>query len=135
MRLQLERVRAMPARLAPGVLYVSEEFETAAHLCACGCGRKVRTPLGPTEWEFTADEEGPSLWPSIGNWQFPCRSHYIVDNGSIEWSYSWKPFEIADGREREAARREAYFRRNRVRRWFERLGSWLQLMLTNWRGR
>lgn len=119
----------MPARLEPGVLYVSDEFETAAHLCACGCGRKVRTPLGPTEWEFTSDEDGPSLWPSVGNWQFPCRSHYIVDKGSIEWSYDWTPSQIAKGREREAARRAAYFRRSRMRSWLERLTALLRGIL------
>ena len=42
----------MPQDLRPGVLYVSEEFGAAAHLCACGCGEKVSTPLGPTEWSL-----------------------------------------------------------------------------------
>lgn len=51
-RLRLERVHYMPKVLEPGVLYVSEEFGAAAHLCACGCGAKIRTPLAPTEWTF-----------------------------------------------------------------------------------
>lgn len=46
-RFRLERVGYMPKQLEPAVLYISQEFETAAHLCACGCGVKVRTPLGP----------------------------------------------------------------------------------------
>jgi len=45
-RFQIEHVHSMPKELSPGILYVSEEFRTAAHLCACGCGSKVRTPLG-----------------------------------------------------------------------------------------
>jgi hypothetical protein len=49
-RFVLERVRYMPKDLQSGVLYVSDEFLTAAHLCACGWGAKIRTPLGPTEW-------------------------------------------------------------------------------------
>lgn len=49
MNIRLERVHFMPTALEPRVLYVSEEFGAAAHLCACGCGSKIRTPLGPTE--------------------------------------------------------------------------------------
>lgn len=48
--MELQRVHYMPKDLKPGILYVSEEFGAAAHLCACGCGMKVSTPLGPTEW-------------------------------------------------------------------------------------
>ena len=36
MRIELQRVRYMPKDLNTGVLYVSEEFSTAAHLCPCG---------------------------------------------------------------------------------------------------
>jgi uncharacterized protein DUF6527 len=43
----LERVKYLPRELAPVILYVSEEFGVAGHLCACGCGNKVVTPLGP----------------------------------------------------------------------------------------
>ena len=75
MRFRLERVHYMPKELEIGVLYVSEEFKTAAHLCACGCRAKVRTQLGPTEWKVKDDTKGPSLWPSVGNWQRGCRSH------------------------------------------------------------
>jgi hypothetical protein len=35
-------------------LYVSIEFATAAHSCACGCGREVVTPPGPTDWRITS---------------------------------------------------------------------------------
>jgi hypothetical protein len=76
MRFVLQRVRYMPKELQPGVLYVSEEFLTAAHLCACGCGAKIRTPLGPAEWSVEEAPQGPTLWPSVGNWQQGCRSHY-----------------------------------------------------------
>ncbi|WP_407701071.1 DUF6527 family protein [Tsuneonella troitsensis] len=114
----------MPPSLEPGVLYVSREFETAAHLCACGCGRKVRTPLGPTEWEVSAGTHGPSLWPSIGNWQFPCRSHYVIRDGGIEWARTWTPAQIARGRDRETARRARYFGRRARLPWWSRLCEW-----------
>ena len=46
--IKLERVQYMPKQLSPGILYVSEKYSVAGHLCACGCGNKVITPLGPT---------------------------------------------------------------------------------------
>jgi hypothetical protein len=75
MRFDLQRVRYIPAELRPGVLYVSKEFSIAVHLCACGCGTKIRTPLGPTEWSVKKTAKGPTLDPSVGNWQEPCQSH------------------------------------------------------------
>ncbi|WP_367183026.1 DUF6527 family protein [Ferrovibrio sp.] len=99
----------MPKVLEPGVLYVSEKYSTAAHLCACGCGEKIRTPLGPTEWSVRDGSRGPSLWPSVGSWQRPCRSHYIIDNGDVHWSTQWSDAEVQAGRASEQARREAYF--------------------------
>ena len=107
--MELERVRHMPSDLEPGRLYVSEEFATAAHLCPCGCGTKVRTPLGPTEWEFKDGETGPSLHPSVGNWQHACQSHYWIRNGEVMWARKWSADEIEAGRRREEARRAAYY--------------------------
>lgn len=100
----------MPKELEPGILYVAEEFGAAAHLCACGCGEKIRTPLGATEWSLDVTPDGrPSLLPSVGNWQKPCQSHYWIDRGEVLWSRKWTPDEIAAGRRREEERRESYF--------------------------
>jgi hypothetical protein len=105
----LQRVRYMPSGLERGVLYVSEEFATAAHLCACGCGAKIRTPLGPTEWSFKETKSGPTLSPSIGNWQQACQSHYLIEGGQVIWAPKWSPEEIAAGRRAEENRRRAYY--------------------------
>lgn len=83
--------------MKPGVLYLSEEYNTAAHLCACGCGAKIRTPLGPTEWMIETIGNKPSLYPSIGNWQLPCGSHYWIKNGSVIWAEKWSPARIKAG--------------------------------------
>jgi len=99
----------MPKELDAGVLYVSKEFKTAAHLCACGCGSKIRTPLGPTEWSVAETDNGPSLSPSIGNWQLPCQSHYWINKGEIYWAEKWSPKQIADGRKKEENRRRSYY--------------------------
>ena len=109
MRIRLERVHYMPKELKPGVLYVSEEFGTAAHLCACGCGSKVRTPLGPVAWTLEDTEGGPTLRPSIGNWQFDCQSHYWISHGNVVWADQWSSEEIVAGRAAEDERRRAYY--------------------------
>jgi hypothetical protein len=110
MRFKLQKVQYMPKQLEPGILYVSHEFGTAAHLCACGCGAKIRTPLGPTEWAVTETSAGPSLWPSVGSWQQACKSHYVIERGKIEWALQWSDRQIKNGRAREELRREAYYK-------------------------
>ena len=110
MKVNLQRVHYMPKQLEPGVLYVSEEFGTAAHLCACGCGAKVRTPVGPTDWKFKDTAKGASLYPSIGNWQHPCQSHYWILRGEVVWARKWTPMQIKTGRRREQALARLYFR-------------------------
>ena len=112
----------MPQDLSPRVLYVSEEFGAAAHLCACECGTKVRTPLGPTEWSLEETDDGPTLRPSVGNWQLACQSHYLITGGEVVWAERWTAEEIADGRCREEEGRRDYYdaldrkRRSVVRR-------------------
>jgi len=111
MKIRIERVRTMPENLEPGVLYVSDEFGTAAHLCACGCGSKIRTPIGPTEWSLRESAVGPTLHPSIGNWQKPCRSHYLIVDGDILWAGAMSSEKIRAGRAAEQKRRENYYER------------------------
>lgn len=108
-KIALQRVKYIPQELIPGVLYVSEEFGTAAHLCACGCGLKVRTPLGPTEWTLDVIDNKPNLQPSIGNWQFPCQSHYWITQGNIVWANKWTDDQISLGRRFEKDHRRAYY--------------------------
>lgn len=95
-------VESFPAKLEPGELYLAMEFATAAHLCACGCGTTVITPFSPTDWQMSFDGETVSLKPSIGNWTFPCRSHYWVRSGRIEWAGDMSLVAIDAGRKRDA---------------------------------
>jgi hypothetical protein len=76
--------QSIPAGIEPGRLYVSMLYETAVHLCACGCGTKVVTPFGPHDWAITFDGT-VSLRPSVGNGQQACRSHYYIRSDRIEW--------------------------------------------------
>lgn len=109
MKIELQRVRYIPKELKPRVLYVSEEFGAAAHLCACGCCSKVRTPLGPTEWALEETGSGATLEPSIGNWQQACQSHYLIYQGEVIWADKWTPEQIAAGRRLEGKRRQNYY--------------------------
>jgi uncharacterized protein DUF6527 len=112
--MRTQTVRFIPDKLEPGVLHVSDEFSIAVHLCACGCGATVRTPLGPTDWEFENTPTGPTLFPSIGNWQ-RCESHYLITAGNIIWADRWTPAQIAAGRRAEQRRSKDYFdRRERI---------------------
>jgi hypothetical protein len=109
MKIKLEQVHYMPKELEPGVLYVSEEFHAAAHLCPCGCGSIIRTPPRPTEWSLEVSNGLPTLNPSIGNWQKPCKSHYWISEGQIFWSDQWTSAEIAAGRRKEENRRRLHY--------------------------
>lgn len=125
--LTLKRVKYMPKQLEPGILYVSEQFGTAAHLCACGCGEKIRTPLGPTEWSVKETAGGPSVWPSVGNWQKACRSHYVIHNGQVVWYDQWTQKQIAAGRLGEQQRRRAYYEAMYAKKsLWQRLWQWIK---------
>lgn len=78
-------VEFVPALLAPGRLYISMAYATVSHLCPCGCGNRVVTPLGPADWKMTFDGR-VSLYPSIGNGQIPCRSHYFIRGDRVVWA-------------------------------------------------
>lgn len=104
-----EFVEFIPSELQEGTLYISIPYSTAVHLCACGCDIKVVTPISPPEWQLRWDGDTVTLHPSIGNWQFPCRSHYWITRNRVEWARALSEAEIERGRRRDAEELEAYF--------------------------
>lgn len=126
MKIKLEHVHYMPKTLEEGVLYVSKEYKTASHLCACGCGIKVNTPLKPTEWSFQEKGSKPSLSPSVGNWQLACKSHYWIREGEIMWSNQWTSQQILLGRNSEEKRRELYYSSLNTKKLFNKFTDWLK---------
>lgn len=76
----------IPQRLEPATCYISIRYATAAHLCPCGCGNEVNTPLSPTDWALTFDGETVSLQPSISNRLCPRRSHYWITRNHVRWA-------------------------------------------------
>ncbi|MGH9440524.1 MAG: DUF6527 family protein [Terriglobia bacterium] len=97
-------------------------------MCACGCGSKIKTPIGVTEWSITETGSGPTLRPSVGNWQEACQSHYLITRGEVIWAEKWTPEEIAAARRHEQIRRDDYFAaRDRKRGGvLTRLWHWIQ---------
>ena len=60
-------VEYFPDEFESGILYVSMQYAICGHLCACGCGEKVITPLSPKQWKIAYNGEDVTLYPSIGN--------------------------------------------------------------------
>lgn len=98
-RLRPEFVSSFPSSLQPGVLYVSTAYRTCGHLCACGCGAEVITPLDSNQWAITFDGQDVTLSPSVGNWALPCKSHYLVSRGRIVWSRRYTDTQIQAARD------------------------------------
>lgn len=74
----------IPDYLEDGILYISMQYKTVVHKCACGCGNEVVTPLTPNDWKLIFDGRTITLRPSIGNWNFDCKSHYWITNNAVE---------------------------------------------------
>lgn len=100
--LRHEFVEYVPDQLEDGTIYISIVYATAIHRCCCGCGLEVVTPLSPVDWAVTYDGETVSLDPSIGNWSFPCQSHYWIERSRVTWAPRWRDWEIAEGRAHSA---------------------------------
>lgn len=108
-RLESRFVTEVPRELDAGVLYVSMEYATALHRCCCGCGEEVVTPLTPTDWKLTFDGVAVSLWPSVGNWNLACRSHYVIRDNRVLESGAWTPQMIDAEIRRDRAAKAKYY--------------------------
>jgi len=107
--LQHKFVEFIPDILEDGILYITIEYCTAVHKCVCGCGNEVVTPITPNDWQLTFDGKSVSLYPSIGNWNFECKSHYWIINNRIKFARKWKCWEIDQGRKNDSEIKEKYF--------------------------
>lgn len=107
--LQHRFVDSIPVDIEDNVLYISIPFCTAIHRCVCGCGKEVVTPLSPTDWQLTFDGKTVSLYPSIGNWNFDCRSHYFITKSKVEHVRKWKDWEVEYGRQYDVQSKERYY--------------------------
>jgi hypothetical protein len=109
LKLKHEFVEYIPDNIKNGTIYVSVTFATAVHKCCCGCGQEVVTPISPTDWKLIFDGETISLYPSIGNWGFPCQSHYWIENNIVKWAPKWSKGKINAARAYDALNKEKYY--------------------------
>ena len=89
MSIEIINVKDIPLTLKPKCLYISEKYETAIHLCFCGCHYEVVTPLSKDMWDLRITgkkgEEKTSLHPSIWSKAMHCKSHYWIINNAVHW--------------------------------------------------
>ena len=104
-----EFVEEIPSVPEHGKLYLSCRYRAAVHLCACGCGAKVSTPLHPTGWRLLYDGETVSLSPSVGNWSEACQSHYVIKCNRILWADQLPKDKIQRIREHRFRELEEYY--------------------------
>lgn len=136
--LQIEPVfvDTIPGVLEEGRLYISRRYRTAMHRCCCGCGLEVVTPLNPAKWRLTEEGATVSLYPSVGNWSFPCQSHYWIEKNGVRWARVMPKWQIDKVRRRDQAAVEALAKpRSPVQvatapvenrpAWWQRLAHWL----------
>ena len=96
----------IPEALEDGIIYVSIKYRTAVHKCICGCDNKVVTPITPDDRKLTFDGKTISLYPSIGNWNFQCQSHYFITKNQIRHVRKWSDWEIEFNREKTFKRKK-----------------------------
>jgi uncharacterized protein DUF6527 len=100
-RVTPEFVMYIPEELAEGIVYVSIQYKVVAHLCCCGCGEKVVTPLDPAQWSVTYDGETISLDHSIAGGD--CNSHYFIKRGTVSWAPTLTERQLALAARRDQA--------------------------------
>jgi hypothetical protein len=107
--LQHKFVELIPDSLADNILYVSLEYRTVIHKCGCGCGREIVTPISPNDWQLNFDGKTISLYPSIGNYNIPCKSHYWIRNNTINFIPDHKAKKPANEKKAGKRRRKTTF--------------------------
>lgn len=116
--IQHKFVELIPDVLEQDVLYITLEYATAVHKCACGCGNEVVTPLSPKDWKMIFDGKTVSIYPSIGNWRFPCRSHYWIENNQVIDANRWKFKTVIPDKPVEEQKKDKKHKRKKKKKFF-----------------
>jgi len=121
-RYHYQAVDRIPSPMVPGVVYHAADFELAGLLCACGCGHRI-TLLVPDGHRVFEEGGGATIVPSVGVLGAPCRSHFIVTAGRVDWLVPFTPGEAASVIHAQIARHVA--RDARPMTWTARVRAWL----------
>lgn len=125
---RLCRVQRLPAELADGTVYLSEEYGLAVLNCACGCGHRVTLLVDDGHTVKDIDSR-VDIWPSIGVWDAACRSHFWIRNGSLYWADPYSEAEIQSAMQRQV-RWHAAGGRARAS-WHRRFVDWVRNIFGN----
>ncbi|NJB82053.1 DUF6527 family protein [Wenyingzhuangia aestuarii] len=109
-------VNYIPDYLKENIIYISNNSNIVIHLCACGCKNKVVTPISPIQWSYTYNGESISLSPSIGNWNFDCKSHYWIRDNQIVWAEKWGNGKISEVQKNEQIEIDDFYNKEVVDR-------------------
>lgn len=102
-------VEFIPEDIEEGILYISMKYKSVVHNCACGCRSRIITPLSPTDWRVIYNGQELSLYPSIGNWNLECRSHYWIKKNKVVWSSGWSQEQIDENRSFDYQNKKEYY--------------------------
>lgn len=117
----------IPKELATGVVYHNPEFELGALLCACGCGLRIDL-LVPDSHQITSENGLATVTPSILVVAGPCRSHYFITAGRVEWANEVTEAQASALMQRQIARHAIQAQPPPKKRfgWLFRALSWLK---------
>jgi hypothetical protein len=105
-----QAVERIPKLLSDGVVYHNEEFQLAALLCACGCGHRI-TLLVPDSHQVSSKGGLATIRPSIAVCDAPCKSHYFVTAGKVEWLPAFTRAQASNLMRNQIARHASHDRR------------------------
>ena len=105
-----QAVQRIPKLLSDGVVYHNEEFQLAALLCACGCGHRI-TLLVPDSHQVSSEGGLATIRPSIAVCDAPCKSHYFVTAGKVEWLPAFTRAQASNLMRNQIARHASHDRR------------------------
>ena len=94
MNYKYQTVDRIPKQLNEGIVYHNNDFELAALLCPCGCGHRI-TLLVPDSHQISSDKGLPSIYPSIAVCDAPCKSHFFIRQGRIDWMNAFSQAEAS----------------------------------------
>ena len=112
MKYRYQLVDRIPVQMKEGVVYHTQEFELAGLLCACGCGHRI-TLLVPDSHEVRDDGGYATIRPSIGVFDAPCKSHYVISAGDVQWFPAFTGARAAEIMHSQIARHVARMTRSR----------------------
>lgn len=114
----------IPKQLNEGVVYHNPEFEIGAMLCACGCGLRVDL-LVPDSHQIKSENGLATITPSILVCAGPCRSHYFITAGRVEWATEFTAAQASALMRRQIARHATRYKRPSWTEWCRRIARYL----------